>query len=395
MIARLAILAALLASASILSSGAAADPLRLRSDAFVAAEPPVGLLTLQGSDRQRGWLDAEALVWVGADELDDEGEGDVLVVTARLRDPEGRGELRLGRFIAATGAIRPVHIDGAAARGRSSWGSDLEVFGGAPVVPHFGVDANDWVVGARASHRLDRVGTVGVSYIQMRDNGDLANEEVGIDAASRPLPWLDIAAKAALDLIDPGLAATHLSAAATRGKAWRFELFGARRSPSRLLPATSIFAALGDVASDELGGGARWRAAPRLDVWASLAYRSVDTEDGFAASSRALLRLDDRGAGALSIELRRNQLPGSSWTGVRGTARMPLPVHDLAAMSELELVIPDDSAGRGGAWPWALVALAWKPAATWEISAAIEARASPESTSALDGLLRVTRRWSP
>ena len=383
---------ALLVLALALPAAASADPLRLRSDAFVAAEPPVGLLTLQGSDRQRGWLDTEALVWVGADEIDDEGEGDVLVVTARLRDPEGRGELRLGRFVAATGAIRPVHIDGASARGRAGWGSEVELFGGAPVVPHFGVDANDWVIGSRISHRADGVGSIGVSYVHLRDDGDLADEELGIDAASRPLPWLDVAARAALDLVHPGLADAHLSAAARR-KAWRFELFGARRSPSRLLPATSIFAALGDVASDEIGGGARWRAAPRLDVWASLAYRSVGDDDGASAGARALLRLDDKGAGALALELRRNQLPGSSWTGIRGTARVPLPGLDLAASSELELVVPDDSMGRGAVWPWALVALAYKPSPSWEASAAVEARATPESVWAVDGLLRLTRMW--
>lgn len=385
---RALVIAALLA----ISVDASGDPLRLRSDAFVAAEPPVGLLTLQGSDRQRGWLEAEALVWVGADELDDEGDGDVLVVTARLRDPQNRGEVRLGRFIVATGAIRPVHIDGVSARGRAPTGTDLEVFGGAPVIPQFGVDGGDWVAGARVSQKVDRVGTFGVSYIHQRDDGFLADEEIGVDAASRPLAWLDVAARAAVDLVHPGLADTNLSAAATR-KAWRFEVFGARRSPSRLLPATSIFAALGDVASDELGGGARWKAAPRLDVWASLAYRSVGDSDGASASARALLRLDDRGAGALSIELRRNQLEGSSWTGARGTARVPLPVYDLAASAELELVIPDDSMGRGEVWPWGLVALSWKPAGLWEAAAAVEARASPESRHAVNGLVRLSRRW--
>ena len=52
------------------STTSLADPLRLRSNAFAAAKPPVGLLTLEGVDRERGWISAEALVWVGANELE-------------------------------------------------------------------------------------------------------------------------------------------------------------------------------------------------------------------------------------------------------------------------------------------------------------------------------------
>jgi hypothetical protein len=119
----------------------------------------------------------------------------------------------------------------------------------------------------------------------------------------------------------------------------------------------------------------------------------VDDEVGMEATARATLRLDDRGRGSLGLELRRDGVePMSSWTGVRGLARVP--VRDgLVAATELELVIPDDSGGRGAVWPWGLVALAWRPMAQWEASAGVEARSSPQHRYAISGLLRLSRQW--
>lgn len=371
---------------------AEAQPLRLRGDVFVSAEPPVGLLILQGEDRTRPWIDAEALVWTGASELDDSGTGDALVIAVRMRDPDGRGEARVGRFLVASGAIRPLHIDGAAVRAHSGWGTDLEVFGGLPVVPEFGVDAYDWVTGARVSHRIDDLVSGGLSYYHRRDDGFLADEEVGVDVAGTPTEWLDLAARAAYDTVHPGIADAHVSAAARRGK-FRYELFGARRSPSRLLPATSLFAALGDVPSSEVGAGTRWRAAPRLDVWANAAVRWIDGDVGVDATARAALRLDDKGAGSVGLELRRSGVdPISSWTGARATCRVPLN-DAFTASAEVELAVPDDSRDRGTVWPWGLAAITWSPTSDWEAAAAIEGRATPEHDGAISGMLRIARRW--
>jgi hypothetical protein len=63
----------------------------------------------------------------------------------------------------------------------------------------------------------------------------------------------------------------------------------------------------------------------------------------------------------------------------------------LAAATELELVRPDDGAG-GDVWPWALAALTWRQA-RWEAAVAVEASASPELSSRLDVLARLTRSW--
>src|SRR6202789_1404644 len=111
------------------ASSARADPLVLRADALAQTSSPTGLIMLQGEDRMRPWVDAEGLVWAGAKPS---VTGDVLVLTLRLRDPKGHAEVRGGRFVLATGAIRPVQIDGAEVTLRAPWGSAIQSFGGAP-----------------------------------------------------------------------------------------------------------------------------------------------------------------------------------------------------------------------------------------------------------------------
>src|SRR5580658_7914956 len=131
--------AAVTLCAFVWESVARADGLGLRADALAdtQAEPqsPTGLVVLQGQDKVRPWLDAEGLVWAGTKP----GlTGDVLVLAIHLREPHGYGEVRVGRFVVATGAIFPVQIDGAEVLGRTPWGQSLEAFGGMPVLPRFG-----------------------------------------------------------------------------------------------------------------------------------------------------------------------------------------------------------------------------------------------------------------
>jgi hypothetical protein len=158
-----------------------------------------------------------------------------------------------------------------------------------------------------------------------------------------------------------------------------------------MLPATSLFSVLGDIPSDELGASLRWRAAPRLDVDGSAAARALGGAPGGALSVRATLRLDDRGAGALLVDGRREDGPDAGWTGLRLALRLPLGGR-LGATGELELVRPDHGGDRGSLWPWALAALGWRGGG-WESAIAIEASRSPSHRGAVDALFRLSRTW--
>jgi len=361
----------------------------LRADAIAdtqsETQSPTGLIVLQGQDKMRPWLDAEGLVWAGAKP---DATGDVLVLAIHLRELHGYGDLRVGRFVLATGAVFPVQLDGADGIGRTPWGSSLEAFGGVPVVPRFGSRAYDWLVGARLAQTLAKV-TVGFSYIQRREYGDISNQELGADLAAVPFRWIDLAAKAAYDLTSPGIADARLSAAVRVG-AVRTELFASEQSPGRLLPATSLFSVLGDFPSQRIGGTVRWWAAPRLDVLVSGAGQLVGHELGGNGWIRSTLRLDDRGSGSLGVEVRRVEVTTARWTGVRLVGARSLG-GGFRFASEIEIVVPDEPNGRGVAWPWGLMACSWRSTSGWEVAGAIEAASSPQYRYEANALARISR----
>jgi len=381
-----------------------AEPYRLRADAFAmtnSPNSPVGLIVLHGEDRSTPWLDTEAVVWGGVPQAGgNPSPADALIVLARLHDARNRTELFLGRQMVIAGALRPIHLDGARARAIAPTGTIFEAFAGIPTQPQlsannvpYGAKAStfDWVAGGRVAQNFGYQTILGLAYLQRRSAGYLDQEEVGADFASAALSKVDVAGQAAWNLITPGFAEIGGSAA-LRFTDVRAELYAKHRSPSRLLPATSLFSALGDIPSEIVGTAVRWRVAPRLDVMPMLNARYNAEQWGADVTLRTALRLDDDGAGVVTVELRRQSTAPDRWWGARLAARVPLSAKFHAA-TELELVKPDEDRGKGTLWPWGLLALGFKPAKNWETSVAVEASSSPRASFAFDGLLRLTRVW--
>jgi hypothetical protein len=379
--------------AIVISAPLAADaqPLRLRADAVAEAQSPspAGLVVLEGEDRLRPWVSAEGLVFTGARP---DAAADVLVLAVHLREPHGYGELRVGRFVFTTGAIRPVQIDGASAIARAPWGSTVEAVGGIPVVPSFGARSYDWMTGGRIAQTVASRVTAGVSYVQQRDQGEVALEEAGADVSAVPFEWLDAGARGSYDLVSPGVADATATLGVRLDRAVRVETFGMHRSPGRLLPATSLFSVLGDIPAETAGSTVTWHAAPRLDLVATGAAEWVGGDPGGNGALRARLRLDDRGDASIGGEVRRQAVSTARWTGVRFVGTQPLG-FGLRFSSELELVVPDEPAGRGTVWPWGLWALSWRSRAGWIVAAATEAASTPTRLYEVDALVRVSKSW--
>ncbi len=380
-----------LAIAAAAAGTAGAEPLRLRADALASTASPAGLLVLDAGGALRPGLSAEAVVWVaGARTPGEDTSGDVLVIAVRGQTRSGRIGVRAGRFVSSLGALRPAHVDGGALRVRLPRGFDVEAVGGVPVEPGLEGRGLDWLAGARLARRIGDGGSAGVAYVQRRDRGRLALEELGADAGLAITRRHDAGARAAYDLVNPGLAEVALTTSYRR-RAVRAEAYAMYRASSHLLPATSLFSVLGDVPSQRAGGVVTWRAAPRLDAIGELGGRRIDDDLGLEVVLRARLRLDDRGASVLGGELRRSGVAEDAWTGARATARIALP-YALAASAELELVAPDRDRGRGAVWPWGLVAMGWERAG-WQAAIAVEASASPEYRHRVDVLGQLGRRW--
>jgi hypothetical protein len=368
-----------------------AEPYRLRADVLGTARAPTGVVALEGDLNHDRWLDAEVLLWTGAGDLFGT-EADVLVAAVRVRDLDHGHDARIGRLLLATGALPPVHMDGAIARVRLPWNGMVEAFTGLPVVARFGERSYDWLAGGRISQSFG-TGAIGAAYLHRRDHGRLSDHEIGFDAGLWPLERFDLGGRASYDLASPGISEAQVTAGLDLDP-FRIEATGSHRSPSRILPATSLFAVLGDIPSQLVSLGVRWRAAPRLDLVADLGARRFEEELGEDLRLRAVLRFGDRSVGSVALEGRRVGTPGASWSG--GRAILDVPLADTIAVStELELAWPDTKEqGRARVWPWALAALSWKPSERWAVAVAIEASASSRYEYAVDGLLRAAYAWS-
>ncbi len=372
-------LAALLAT-----STAGADPLRLRADALATTSAPAGLVTLEADGDAGPNVSAEAVVWSGGGALGDDAHADVLVIALRARTADGRESVRLGRFVETLGALRPLQIDGVAARVRLPYQLDAEAYAGIPVQPDLAVSrAWDWATGARIARHLGDLGSVGLAFAEQRDDGRLVSEEIAADAGASLGRADDVAAKLAYDLANPGIAEASL-VASHRRRALRIDVYASDRQASHLLPATSLFSVLGDTPAVRAGTTLTWRAAPRLELAADLGARRAEQETSPTGVLRARLLLDALGKSAVSGELRRDD----GWTGARGAARIALAGH-LFASTELELVRPDHVAQL---WPWALGAIGWDDG-TWQAAVALEVSASPQDRRRLDVLAQLSRRW--
>ena len=375
---------------------ARAQQYRLRVDAFGESADPAGFAMVTASARERGpiLVDAEALVWTGAALGPDksvEAQGEAVLASVRLRDASGYGELRFGRLMFSGGAVRPLHLDGAVATARSPSGAELQAFGGLPLKADFQGRGDDWLVGMRATQAASEEGHVGFSYWQERESGRIARSELGAEGSFTPLRAFALRGTAAIETVRVGLVEARVSATLADGLD-RLELFGLRRSPSLMLPATSLFAALGSYDADAVGLTGFYRVAPRLDMSASATVERVTDEAGATGWARAELRLDDDGVGALGVEVRREFLPGTSWSGVRAWLRVPI-AEDFSGSTEVEVAAPDDPRGRGVVWPWGLLSLRWTPIPSLDVAAGFEASSTPQYALSLGGLLRASGTW--
>ena len=272
----------------------------------------------------RPWVGAEGLVWAGGTPAHGRRAGADGPPSRAARVRRGTS----GRFVLATGAVHPVQIDGAHVIARAPWGSMVETFGGLPVVPRFGARSYDWLAGGRVAQTVAKAATLGVSYVQRREDGEISERRdrrrlrsgsrLAGSTSPRSAPTTS-RAPARRRLARRPLCAGATGASSCSDRSCRPAGFCRRR---RCSPCSAT------CPSQTVGATVRWRAAPRLDLLASGAGQDVAGGLGGNGWVRATLRLDDRGAGSLGLEVRRVDVPGAQWTGRarhrRGASRQRL-----------------------------------------------------------------------
>ena len=306
----------------------------------------------------RPWVGAEGLVWAGGGHAVGHGRR-----PGADRPPARAARVRRGarRALRARDGRRAPGADrrGARHRARSVGLARWRPSAGSRWSRASGRAATTGSPAVASRRRVANAATLGVSYVQRREDGEISNEEVGRRPRGGARPLARPRGVRRVRRHEPrarrGARVGRGALERLAGRALRVAALAragcCRRRRSSRCSATCR--------RRRVGATVRWRAAPRLDLLASGAGQDVAGGLGGNGWVRATLRLDDRGDGSLGLEVRRVDVPGAQWTGVRAIAALPLG-KGFRYSSELEIVVPDHPDGRGAAWPWGLSALSWR-----------------------------------
>ncbi|MBI5508570.1 MAG: hypothetical protein HY903_07440 [Deltaproteobacteria bacterium] len=283
-----------------------------RSGDTVSVIPAYELVSLDANDLGVPGLDQSRLVlnawgrWqFGKDELHDTA-ADLNLVYFEARKKFFR--MRLGRQHLVLGVGRMDLIDGLDARVDVGPGIAVEAFAGFTVHPELHLRTDSWEGGGRLSYNLEafnRVGELGVSYLQRREDGELFRNDVGADLHTLVGP----ARLAALAVMDPeavALVEGRINAGFAPCTCLHVNLDVERVAPGLMVPLNSIFSVFADAPHDAVGAGVAWAVSPFWSVSADGAGLMLDQSYlGYRAVLSAATYRDAEHRSAIGAELRR------------------------------------------------------------------------------------------
>jgi hypothetical protein len=117
--------------------------------------------------------------------------GDLQYAYVTLKKSTGNSALSFGRLLVNEG-IASAQIDGAYARTDLKGGFAIAAYGGSPVETDGDTRSGDSVYGGRVSQGLPGIYTLGVSYLQEKNDSKDFRKEEGIDIWIRPLSKLEL-----------------------------------------------------------------------------------------------------------------------------------------------------------------------------------------------------------
>jgi hypothetical protein len=217
------------------------------------------------------------------------GDLDVGFVEGKLF--KRRVQLRLGRQMVFGGAARALQLDGAALT-LSIWrGLSLSLWGGAPVIPRFMTGRGDALGGARLEYRYSFDSEVGLSFLQLSEDGRTLRQEFGGDARYRPIRSLTLSAIALMSTADVRLAEAQLQVR-WQPRTWIEAMVDWRRTaPDLFLPRGSILSVFATETRDEAGGSLYVQLARQLRVEGDYHLVVDDAGLGHRGGARVTLSL--------------------------------------------------------------------------------------------------------
>lgn len=250
--------------------------------------------------------------------------GDVDLGYAAATLARGRVALRAGRQLVQGGAARMLQLDGANVQVRVRR-LGLQGFAGVPVTPRFGVDRGDAAAGARASYRASFESELGVSFIQVSDDGRLARQDLAVDGRWAPHSSLLMSGLVLWSLAEERLAELDTRFSLIPSSKLELSVDVRRTAPDLFLPLNSIFAVFAEERRDEVGSTLVLSPSPALRLQADYHALGQDGGTGHRAGGKLTLMPGRARRGSVGVQSRVLRLPDhDGYTELRLFGALPL-----------------------------------------------------------------------
>jgi hypothetical protein len=279
-------------------------------------------------------------------------DGDVSVASITQRYK--LAYVKLGRQYITEGAARFAHVDGVSAGVRSKLGLALSGYAGWTVLPrwdarpnyqHFGATSDalvtsadqlprsdrsgNWMMGSRVGYSANRVGEVGLSIHEQREDHALGRRDAALDLHFYPIESVDASGRALVDLDSRGLADAFLGVSYHPIRELDIAAEYRRMIPTLLMSRQSVLSVFAVNRFDEGGGELRYHLSPRVVLFGGTFVEWLQDEGmGYRARGGAKIYPDDDHRLLVQFAYTRVHEPENGYHGTRVSAvyRLTVPV---------------------------------------------------------------------
>jgi hypothetical protein len=249
------------------------------------------------------------------------------------------------------------------------------------------------MMGARAGYSHRKVGEIGISMHEQREDGALGRRDVAADLHLPGSAFIDGSARALVDMDSGGLADAFAGVAVHPTRPLDVAIDYRRMTPTLLMSRQSVLSVFTVDRFDELGGEARYRLAPPLLVLAG-AFVEWFGSDGMGVRARAGMRFSPGVDHRLLVQALYTRVTESQ-NGYHGTRlSVEYRLAPAATLTGEQYVYVYDHAIRGvGNATVHAVTGSYRPLDALELMLTGSASVTPYSTLDARGMLRVSYRF--
>jgi hypothetical protein len=186
----------------------------------------------------------------------------------------------IGRQLIVGGAAKVFPLDGLNLTYVSNGGFGVSAYVGAPTAYKLTYPIGDFAFGARAFWRPTFGTEVGVSFIEVLNQGVVARQNLGVDARVAILPTLSATASADFSLAADRFVDAELTVSWHVLPTLELSVKAQQSEPDLYLPLTSIFTVFANTERTGVGGGIFWQALQRLSFFGNYEFLWVDGGTG-------------------------------------------------------------------------------------------------------------------